>query len=93
MSTRRVIDWRIQPGDGDHYTLYFRNKQVMDDQSMVEINKHLRNNRSPGQTVHQVADDGYITDVTRGIDRRQPTRRRSPVGKRRRPVRMPLIRF
>lgn len=90
----RVLDWRIEPGEekGD-YCLYLRNRQVLRDTSMTEINKHLRKRRQPGQKVHEIADDGYATDVTRRVERRQPPVRQSPVRKRRTPVRMPLIRF
>lgn len=72
MAARRVIDWRIVPGDNDNYDLYLRNRRVLTDRSMSEINKHLRKHRGSGETVHSVADDGYVTNITRRIDRRQP---------------------
>lgn len=93
MSTRRVVDWRIEPDEGDTHTLYLRNREVLRGASMTEINKHLRKHRQPGQSVHDVAEDGYVTDLTRRIERRQPTQRVSPLKRRRRPVRMPLVRF
>lgn len=93
MGARRVVDWRItQDGDGG-YELHLRNRQVLRDTTMTEINKHLRKNRQAGQTVHEVADDGYVTDVTRRVERRQPTDRRKPVTRTRKPVRMPLLRW
>lgn len=88
---RRVVDWQIKPGEDDTYDLYLRNRQVLHDTSMTEINKHLRKNRRPDQTVHEIADDGYITDVTRRVQRRQPVSRRP--ARRRTSVRMPLLRF
>lgn len=91
MSTRRVVDWRIEPGEDDTHTLYLRNRPVLRDSSMTEINKHLRKHRQPGQSVHEVADDGYVTDVTRAVERHQP--RRHQPAKRRPIVRMPLMRF
>ena len=84
MSTRRVIDWRIEPGEDDTETLYLRNRPVLRDASPAEVGK-------PGQSVHLVAEDGYVTDVTRTIERRQPARRQP--AKRRPIVRMPLMRF
>lgn len=91
MSTRRVIDWRIEPGEDDTETLYLRNRPVLRDASPAEVGKHLRKHRQPGQSVHLVAEDGYVTDVTRTIERRQPARRQP--AKRRPIVRMPLMRF
>lgn len=93
MSTRRVVDWRIEPGEDDTETLYLRNRRVLRDASPAEVRKHLRRNRQQGQSVHLVAEDGYITDITRAIERRQPSRRTAPARKRHRPVRMPLLRF
>lgn len=93
MSTRRVVDWRIEPGEDDTHTLYLRNRQVLRDTSRTEIDKHLRKHRQPGQSVHLVAEDGYIADITRQIERRQPVQRTGPARKRHRPVRMPLMRF
>ncbi len=93
MGARRVVDWRItQDGDGN-YELHLGNRQVLRDTTMTEINKHLKKNRQAGQTVHEVADDGYITDVTRRIERRQPADRRDAAPRPRKPVRLPLIRW
>lgn len=93
MSTRRVVDWRIEPGENDTHTLYLRNREVLRDASMTEISKHLRRHRKAGETVHDVAEDGYVTDMTRRIERRQPAQRTSPLKRRRKAVRMPLLRF
>lgn len=93
MGTRRVVDWRIEPGESDDgFHLYLRDRRVLRDTSITEINKHLKRTRQPGQTVHQIADDGYVTDITKTVERRQPAVRRRP-SRRRVPVRMPLIRF
>lgn len=96
MSPRRVIDWQIKPGDeNDTYDLLLRHKTVLTGRSLTDIHKHLRKHRQPNQSIHQVADDGYITDVTTSVDRRQKHRPVRPARPRRghRPVRMPLLRF
>ena len=93
MGTRRVVDWRITQDDGGNYELHLGNRQVLRDTTMTEINKHLRKNRQAGQTVHEVAEDGYVTDVTRRVERRRPADRRDPSQRPRRPIRMPLIRW
>lgn len=93
MSTRRVVDWRIEPGEGDTHTLYLRNRPVLQDASMTQINKHLRKHHRAGETVHDVAEDGYVTDMTRRVERRQPAQRVSPLRRRHKAVRMPLLRF
>jgi hypothetical protein len=94
MPSRRVIDWQIKPGDKDNsYVLLLRNRTVLTDSSMTEINKHLRKHRDQGQTVHEVAEDGYATDVTRRLDRRHRPAQPASAPRRRSPVRMPLIRF
>ena len=91
MSPRRVVDWRIEQNKDETYNLFLRNKLVLQDSSMTAIKKYLKRHRSDGQTVHEVADDGYVTDRTRAIERRQ--RRRSVPGVHHRPVRMPFARF
>lgn len=93
MPSRRVIDWQIRPNDDDTYDLLLRHRPVLIGSSMTEIGKYLRRHRQPGQSVHQVAEDGYITDITRAVERRQPARRTPPARRRHRPVRMPLMRF
>lgn len=93
MSTRRVVDWQIKPGDDDNHDLYLHNRRVLHDMSITEITKYLRQRRQPSETVHQIASDGYITDRTDEIERRQPNLRRRPLPKSRVPVRMPLIKF
>lgn len=91
MSARRVVDWQVKP-DGDDYSLSYRGRPVSDGQTMTDVRRYLHKNRTPGEQVVQVAEDGYVTDLTDQIARRQP-RRRQPGAKGRRPVRMPLIRF
>lgn len=93
MGARRVVDWRITQDDDGNYELHLGNRQVLRDTTMTEINKHLRKNRQAGQTVHEVAEDGYITDVTRRVERRQSADRRDPAQRPRKPLRMPLIRW
>lgn len=93
MGARRVVDWRITQDDSGNYELHLGNRQVLRDTTLTEINKHLKKNRQAGQTVHEVADDGYITDVTRRVKRRQSTDRRDPSRRPRKPVRMPLVRW
>lgn len=92
MSARRVIDWNIiQTGD-DTYDLRFQRKTIMQDVSKTEIDKRLRRDRKPGQSVHVVNKAGEVTNITRRTDRRHHpvvTAARTL----HRPVRMPLIRF
>lgn len=87
-----MTDWQIKPGEEDgQFDLFLRGRLVLGDSSMIAINKYLKKHRSDDQTVHEVADDGYVTDRTRAIERRQ--RRRSVPRVHHRPVRMPFMRF
>ena len=92
MSPRRVSDWQIKPSEGEkeNYDLYLNNRQVLQGRSMTEIGKYLRRHLQDDQTVHEVADDGYVTDRTKRHQRRKrPTSQPSA----HKPVRMPFIRF
>jgi hypothetical protein len=92
MSARRVIDWRIEP-DGDDYTLLYRNKQVLHGRNMADIQRYLKKHRTSEQTVFQVAEDGYTTNLTPQMNRRQRSSRPSSAPRPRVPMRMPLMRF
>lgn len=73
-TTRRLIDWRIEPGEaGESYTLHRRNRPVLTDSGMGEIWKYLRRHRQSGEKTVFRRDAGDIpTDVTDKLDRKHP---------------------
>lgn len=93
MSPRRVVDWKIEEKEDGTYDLYLRNRPVLQDRSMTEIDKHLKRHREQGQTVHEIAPDGYKTDHTPRFDRKQRRKGKLPLKAPHRPVRMPFVRF
>lgn len=72
MSERRLIVWRIEPGEAsESYTLHRRNHPVLVDQDMSAIWKHLREHRAEGETVFMRRDpEEHPINVTRKLDRK-----------------------
>lgn len=95
MSARRVIDWHIVERDDGTYDLFFHGRLVLGDTSMIEVNKRLRRQRQPGESVYEVNGSGQSTNITQRIDRRHKTPRTAPstLQPPRKPIRMPLTRW
>lgn len=71
MSTsRRLIDWRIEPGEtSDSYTLHRRNRPVLRESGIGEVWKYLREHRTEGETVFLRRDPQDVPqNVTRRLD-------------------------
>jgi hypothetical protein len=73
-TTRRLIDWRIEPGEAsESYTLHRRNRPVLSDSGMGDIWKYLHRHRQQGETVvFRRSPDDMPTNVTDKLDRRHP---------------------
>ena len=93
MSPRRIIDWRIVPGDDDDtYDLLLRGRRKLTNSSQVELQKYLKKHFEHGQTVFEIDKDGRVVDLTKRLTRRLkptgPIRARTHI-----PLRMPLVRW
>jgi hypothetical protein len=84
----RVIDWQVRSSTGGSFELYKGSREVLADTTMTEVGKYLRRNRQQGQSVHLVAEDGYISDITQRADRKGWVQR--PTGEGESPARRTL---
>jgi hypothetical protein len=66
----RVIDWQVRSSTGGGFELYRGSRELLADATMTEVGKYLRRNRQRGQSVHLVAPDGYVSDITQRADRK-----------------------
>lgn len=64
MSGTRAIVWLIEPDGKETYVVKKRNRVVRDDLSIQQAMKYVRNGRESGDPVHQVAEDGYVSNIT-----------------------------
>jgi len=80
MSARRLIDWRIEPGESsDRYILHRRNRPVLQDRGMSEIWKYLREHREKGETIFLRSDPQDVpTNVTHKFDHANPAQVANP---------------
>jgi hypothetical protein len=73
MGDRRAITWLIEPDDKqeDTYDLRRGNRLVLSGQPLTSVMRHVRRNRTLGETVHRLADDLRVEDITKAFEPRK----------------------
>lgn len=93
--------WRVEEAEDGTVSLSTGSSgtyEVLSGTTRAEADRYVKRYFQPGDTVTQIASDGYRTDLTRRyappVRSSGPASQKSPSAPRRRaPVRMPLMRF